>query len=182
MGSSVATTPPLSVQGRPWASALASFLLFVLPEASPEDTMNHVRLKLIGGGLAIAAAVSFLAVAGIRDGWVYYLPVDDFVADGEYQSRRVRLHGTVGEQDLLVEPALLTADFRLLGEQNSVRIAYAGIIPDQFQSGREVVVEGRLDDHGVFQSDMLLTKCASKYETADGQAPHAEPDTREPGE
>ena len=28
---------------------------------------------------------------------------------------------------------------------------------------------------GVFHADTLLTKCASKYESADGEAPHADP-------
>ncbi|MHC4210179.1 MAG: hypothetical protein ACYSWT_10755 [Planctomycetota bacterium] len=46
--------------------------------------MTHVRLKLIASGVAIAIAVTFLAVAGIREGWVYYLPVDEFVAGDTY--------------------------------------------------------------------------------------------------
>ena len=33
-----------------------------------------------------------------------------------------------------------------------------------FQDGGEVVVEGALDEHGVFHANTLLTSCPSKYE------------------
>ena len=133
--------------------------------------MRQSKVKLIVGGLIVSAAVSFLAFAGVREGWVYYVPVDEFVADQSLQDSRVRLHGKVGEEDFQVSSAELSAKFDLLGDTSKVRIDYSGIIPDLFQTDRDVVVEGRLDESGVFKADVLLTKCASKYE-AKG-APHA---------
>ena len=118
---------------------------------------------------------ALLALAGVRDGWVYYLPVDTFAADESYHAQRVRLHGRVAEAGLDARPALLLARFDLLGETRQVRVEYHGVIPDMFRAGRDVVVEGRLDGEGLFRADTLLTKCASKYETADGEAPHADP-------
>ena len=44
----------------------------------------------------------------------------------------------------------------------SVPVVYRGTIPDQFQRGRDVHVEGRLQG-GVFVADKLITKCPSKY-------------------
>jgi cytochrome c-type biogenesis protein CcmE len=143
--------------------------------SSWEISVTHVRLKLTAAGVAIAIAVTFLAVAGIREGWVYYLPVDEFVAGDTYHDQRVRLHGTVAADNLDVASAMLTAGFDLLGEQRRLRVQYEGVIPDMFQADREVVVEGRLDETGVFRADTLLTKCASKYEPGDGEAPHADP-------
>ena len=55
--------------------------------------MTHMRAKLIIASLAIASAVGFLAVAGVKDGWVYYLQVDQFTGNADYQHKRVRLHG-----------------------------------------------------------------------------------------
>ena len=137
--------------------------------------MTHVRIKLLVAGVAIAIAVTFLAVAGIRDGWVYYLPVDEFVAGEAYHGERVRLHGTVAAEGLEVSSAMLVATFDLVGEQHRIPVRYEGVIPDMFQADREVVVEGRLDDAGVFRADTLLTKCASKYEAGTGEAPHTDP-------
>jgi cytochrome c-type biogenesis protein CcmE len=137
--------------------------------------MSNIRMKLIAAGVAIGIAVTFLAVAGIREGWVYYLPVDDFVTGEAYQDQRVRLHGLVASEDLDVSSALLLARFSLKGDQKSVRVEYEGVIPDMFQADREVVVEGQLDETGVFKADTLLTKCASKYEAGNGDAPHTDP-------
>jgi cytochrome c-type biogenesis protein CcmE len=139
-------------------------------------------MKLIVAGVAIVIAVTFLAVAGIREGWVYYLPVDEFVAGEVYHDQRVRLHGTVAADGLEVSSAMLVAGFDLLGDQQRLRVRYEGVIPDMFQADREVVVEGRLDETGVFQADTLLTKCASKYEAGDAEAPHTDPrDAGTPG-
>lgn len=137
--------------------------------------MNRIQLKLMIAGTVVAVAVTLLAVAGMREGWVYYLPVDQFVTTDAYKAQRVRLHGSVSEEDLQSNRALLLANFNLQGDTQTIRVEYNGVIPDMFQAGRDVVVEGRLDEAGVFQADTLLTKCASKYETADGQAPHADP-------
>ena len=73
--------------------------------------MTHVRIKLIIAGIAVAIAVAFLAYAGVKEGWVYYLHVDQFVEDASYQNQRVRLQGTVGNEDCSVNPGLLLAEF-----------------------------------------------------------------------
>jgi cytochrome c-type biogenesis protein CcmE len=137
--------------------------------------MSHARTKLIFAGLAILAAVTLLAFAGMRDGWVYYLPVDDFTSNPDYQQSRVRLHGTVAAEGLELREALLTARFDLCGETTTVPVAYTGVVPDLFEPGCDVVVEGELDESGVFQADTLMTKCASKYESEDGRPLHTDP-------
>ncbi|MCP3902439.1 MAG: cytochrome c maturation protein CcmE [Planctomycetes bacterium] len=140
--------------------------------------MTHMRTKLIVAGLAITVAVSILAVAGVREGWVYYLPVDQFVSGASYHDQRVRLHGMVSAENLDVSTGLLVARFDLLGETERIRIEYSGVVPDMFEAEREVVIEGTLDEAGVFQADTLLTKCASKYES-DGEAPHPESQSKD---
>jgi cytochrome c-type biogenesis protein CcmE len=142
--------------------------------------MKHMRTKLIAAGLVVAAAVALLAVAGVRDGWVYFLPVDQFLADTNYHGQRVRLHGKVGQENFHADSAMLVANFDLLGETGRVRVQYEGVIPEMFEAGRDVVAEGAMTD-GVFRADTLMTKCASKYESSDGQAPHADPHQAEAG-
>ena len=45
-----------------------------------------------------------------------------------------------------------------------VSVVYTGSVPDQFKAGRELVVEGRLQN-GVFvaERNSMVTKCPSKY-------------------
>ena len=138
--------------------------------------MTHTRIKLLVAGSVMTIAVAFLAFAGMREGWVYFLPVDQYVDAGDqYAGQRVRLHGKVTDQDFDADRSMLVAKFNLQGEQHTLRVQYTGVIPEMFDVGRDVVVEGQPDDAGVFHADTLLTKCASKYESVDGQAPHADP-------
>jgi cytochrome c-type biogenesis protein CcmE len=46
----------------------------------------------------------------------------------------------------------------------SVPVVYTGVVPDPFRDGREVIVEGRLEE-GTFvaERDSLVTKCPSKF-------------------
>lgn len=127
--------------------------------------MTHVRIKMLIAGLVLTASVGYLAVAGVKSGWVYYLHVDDFVQDTTYQNRRVRLFGLVDTENVQVAPAMLTAKFDLRGESNRITVHYQGVVPDTFKPGGEVMIEGKLDDAGVFQADTLMTKCASKYQS-----------------
>jgi cytochrome c-type biogenesis protein CcmE len=134
--------------------------------------MKPTRLKLATAGLIVAGAISYLALAGAANGgWVYFMDVDRYVADAQAQHARVRLHGKVLEDErFAVNGASLAASFTLAGKTNRVPVVYRGTLPDMFKAGGEVVVEGKRDASGVFQADVLMTKCASKYEPA---SPHA---------
>ena len=46
----------------------------------------------------------------------------------------------------------------------SVPVRYAGVVPDPFRDGREVIVSGQMKD-GTFvgERDSLVTKCPSKF-------------------
>jgi cytochrome c-type biogenesis protein CcmE len=139
--------------------------------------MNKRRVKMILAGGTIAVAITLLGIAGIQEGWMYYLPVDQFVISEEHHMNRVRLHGLVSEDGFESSSSQLSAQFILEGETQSIQVSYSGIIPDMFQPGCEVVIEGELGDEDVFYADTLMTKCASKYETDEGFAPHADPNS-----
>src|SRR5262249_49500033 len=124
--------------------------------------MSTIRKKLLLASIVMVAAVSYLAYAGMKSGWVYFIGVDQFRTESQYQTQRVRLHGKVADTGFTSEK--LDARFTLLGKTSGLDVAYHGVIPDLFQPGRDVVVEGKLDDAGVFRADVLMTKCASKYE------------------
>ncbi|HWP39594.1 MAG TPA: cytochrome c maturation protein CcmE [Tepidisphaeraceae bacterium] len=131
--------------------------------------MSAIQKKLLAGGIALVAAVGYLAYAGMKSGWVYFIDVDHFLADPAYHRQRVRLHGKVADEGFVARN--LDASFVLLGKSSRLNVAYHGVIPDMFQTGRDVVVEGRLDPHSnTFKADVLMTKCAGKYEPG---SPHA---------
>ena len=126
--------------------------------------MTHMRAKMTVASLVLVLGLAYLVVAGVKSGWVYYLPVDSYLSDVKHQDQRVRLHGRVAADSVVTDRAMLTASFELRGETRQMPIRYSGIVPDEFKPGSEVVVEGKRDAAGMFQADVLMTKCASKYE------------------
>ena len=48
--------------------------------------------------------------------------------------------------------------------RTSFPVHYQGPLPDTFEEGVDVVVEGRFTEAGVFEASTLLTKCGSRYE------------------
>ena len=142
--------------------------------------MTSLHKKVIVAGTVVTAALAYLASAGVTNGWVYYLKVDEFVGSARYRTERVKLCGVVAREGVRVSAANLSATFTLAGERQAVPVVYRGVIPEMFRPESEVVVEGRLNLAGVFQADVLLTKCASKYDPSDpshrgGQMPANHP-------
>lgn len=128
--------------------------------------MKAIHKKFLFGGILLAIAVGYLGFASVKTGWVYYVEVDKFVDEAKFHTQRVKLCGTVAQEGLVSSPAGMTARFTLKGQNKSLPVAYRGVVPDMFAAGRDVVVEGTMDAAGTFQSDQMMTKCASKYEAA----------------
>ena len=126
--------------------------------------MTPFTRKLSIAGVVLAGALGYLAYAGAQQGWVYYVSVDQFAKDTVQQKHRVRLMGRVGSENLLVEGAQLRARFQVESNGAALPVSYRGTIPDLFKAGADVVVEGKLNAAGTFEADVLLTKCASKYD------------------
>lgn len=126
------------------------------------------RAKLVIGATVIAGAAAYLAIAAVQSGWVYYVPVDQFMAEQGVPGRRIRLCGMADAIE--ADPGRFA--FELRGETARIRVQYRGVsLPQLLKPGAQVVVEGSLDQSGVFVADVLLTKCASKYEAKTTREP-----------
>ncbi len=137
--------------------------------------MRRTVVKFLAAGTILLAAIGYLAYAGLKDGWVsYHLEVDDFRSSPKYRTQRVRLAGQVSEENLKMASGQLGVSFTLQGKSHQQAVNYRGVVPDMFKPGCEVVVEGKLDGAGVFQADSMLTKCASKYDSAEHDRKRAE--------
>ena len=69
-------------------------------------------------GALILAAVGYLTYAGVQRGWVYTMGVDQYLEQGAQQragAGRVRLCGTVSDDQLNISKVQLAATFLLKG-------------------------------------------------------------------
>ena len=80
----------------------------------------------------------------------------------------VQARGRFGVNILSLEQEPIARYFAL--EENGVQMEaqYDGVLPDLFFSEHsEIVLSGQLGPSGVFQSDRILIKCPSKYQSYD---------------
>ena len=135
------------------------------PPASPSRRLLLKRARFPIAGLVLAGALGYLIYAGVQTGSMYYLSVGELTTRGEAAyAEQVRLSGTVVEGSVLQDASTMIIDFTVTDGRHSVPVRYTGVLPDAFEPGADVVVEGRLAPSGVFETSTLLARCPSKYE------------------
>ncbi len=123
--------------------------------------MYIVALLLFVGG------AGFIAVSSLSANKVYFLNVSEALAAPAAELNAVRLFGTVGDEmerpdnGLGVKFLLRDAD----APGTTIWVNYKGAVPDTFERGAEVIVEGGMTA-SAFEAKTLMTKCPSKYEKA----------------
>ena len=123
------------------------------------------RLKFIAPLVVIVSLISWLVFAGVRDSMVYYITVDELLEDvPDIYGQKVRVSGTVVDGSIQNE---LDDSLRFTIEagEGRLNVEYDGVIPDIFADGVEAVVEGKFSRDNVFEADLLLAKCPTKYES-----------------
>jgi cytochrome c-type biogenesis protein CcmE len=89
---------------------------------------------------------------------------------GAEPGRSYELTGKVVKDSVDKDGEQLTFRIRDRDGNESLPVTYAGVVPDPFREGREVIVSGALE-RGTFvaERDSLITKCPSKF-TKDEQS------------
>ena len=121
--------------------------------------------------------VALLAV--VVAGCVGYLVYSATASSAEYYQTipEVRAHPAAGDVRVLgtVEDGYQRQgsqlSFTATDGKASLPVVYSGSVPDLFQPGIQVVVEGRLSGDGVFHASTLLTKCPSRFTAKRTAAP-----------
>lgn len=140
--------------------------------------MNPGKIKkVIIGIVVIGSAAAYLLYLAAESSWAYYYSVDEFVESPFYRASQngkrlasrgndnhiMRLAGRVKNGTIMRNEEKMQLDFELAGRKNSVPVRFYGVVPKNFAADKEVVVEGRPQNNGVFKADKILTRCESKY-------------------
>ncbi len=109
-----------------------------------------------------------LLMAGLKQNSIYFLNVSEALAMPAEDIQKIRLFGTVAEDGLVFDPQHMGVRFLLADSDDAsqrIPVQYRGVVPDLFEPGAEVILEGGyLVQDGVFNAKTLMTKCPSKYE------------------
>jgi len=138
--------------------------------------VNKSKRLLIAAFLAIAC-LGYLIVTAVTDSTMYYLTVDEALAQGIVESgRQVRLNGEIVPGSIEWEPKEMRLTFAVKGESGAVVPAvYYGPRPDNFTDSAAAILEGRFDPNGVFRTETLMLACPSRFEAAGAEHPESIP-------
>jgi len=135
------------------------------PAATPEEPkrgFRHIRLVV---ALAVASLLGTFAVyTAFADTSIPVLGVAQ--ASTGYDGEDIRLEGRVTKATGdAADPQGLRFTVRDFKTNETIDVVYKGSVPDAFRVGREVVIDGRLENGTLAGApDTLVTKCPSKYE------------------
>jgi cytochrome c-type biogenesis protein CcmE len=125
-------------------------------------------------GVAVLGIVGYLMVTGMRDSMLYYYTPAELLArtaaDPTVAETGIRVGGRVTPGTVSFDPRTLDLSFQILDVADGAsnfRVAYNGPLPDTFEEGRDVIVEGRYQADGTFHASTVLTKCGSRYEATE---------------
>lgn len=115
----------------------------------------------------LAGGLGYLLVSGLSSNSVYFLNVSEALAMGTEEVDKARLFGTVAEDGVEHNEDSMGVRFALQDTEDKdqvIWVEYSGVVPDTFEPGVEVIVEGEIvHPEGVFGAHNLMTKCPSKY-------------------
>ena len=131
---------------------------------------SGLKPQFLVAGLLLVGVIVSLMVYGLTTAKAYWLTVDEVhQRSSELGSQRIRVNGLVVDDSEEWNPTEVTLRFRIQDEDNpnqQLEISFYGPRPDSFQRAASAIVEGELMPDGVFQAEVLLLKCASRYEEA----------------
>lgn len=117
-------------------------------------------------GVIILAAVGYLIYANTQSNAVYDMTVSELGQCTHCLGQIVRVEGTVQWGSIQRDNTMQQLAFVISDGKQSLPVVYTGVVPDIFNVGIQVVVEGHYSGQGAFQAQTLLTKCPSKFTVA----------------
>jgi len=128
------------------------------------------RFKFMLGAIAVLGSAGYLMASSIESTGQYFLTPQELAArtarDPGFYETGMKMGARVVPGSIVREPSGKRYTFRVTDGVKTYPVSYAGLAPDTFTDGVDVVVEGRLGRDGVFRATTLLAKCASRYENA----------------
>ena len=135
-----------------------------LASAEPQGFFSGQRKLFIAVAL-LAMAVGFLAFNAFQGASVYYFTVGEALSGDVQEGATVRVSGKLLPDSFRRETEGTVAHFSLVDEDSVLEATYDGIVPELFfNEHSDIVLEGSLNQDGVFNSDTIIVKCPTKYQ------------------
>lgn len=125
--------------------------------------------RFIIGGAVILAALAYIIYGGMQQALVYFkMPSELRAEESAMKGKFVRMGGMVVKGSMEKDLQNLTYKFQLSDGSTNFPVYFKGVPPDLFVEGKGAVVEGRVENDGVFHATTIMAKHAEDY------SPHAD--------
>lgn len=121
------------------------------------------KLALIGAAVVAVGAGITLALNAFNENLVFFFSPTQVVAKEAPTGRTFRLGGVVEPGSVVRQADGVTVVFHVTDTAKAVPVQYTGILPDLFSEGQGVVVQGKLDESGLFTASEVLAKHDENY-------------------
>ena len=129
------------------------------------------RLIIVLFGVVFSSIAIGLIIYAMRENINLFYPPSKIVAGEAPQDRNIRGGGCVKPGGIVRSTTSLDVHFILTDGAAEVPVVFSGILPDLFSEGEAAVVNGRMNDKGVFVAEQVLAKHDETYtppEVAEG--------------
>jgi cytochrome c-type biogenesis protein CcmE len=120
-------------------------------------------LRWTGIAVVLLAGVGYLIYSATGSSAEYYETIQEMHAHPSTQDARVL--GTV-RPGIQRSAGGLHVRFLAADANDTMMVDYTGTVPDIFQPGTKVVVDGHIGSDGVFHARSLQAKCPSKFSSS----------------
>jgi len=137
------------------------------PEAVVETNgIINNKTRLVVVGVVLFLALGYLIYAAFPGNTLYYLTVDQLLADDtNLDGRSLRVVGKLVPDSFERVDGTTLANFALTDKGEVLPSTYNGVFPDLFFNPHsDIILEGSYGDGGVFHTDTVIVKCPSKYQ------------------
>lgn len=124
------------------------------------------KVRVVVSVVVLASAFAGLLWSTLQEGTEYYKHVDEVtISPQQWEGKPLQLHGFVVPESILIRSDTLEYKFQIQNQGSVINASYAGIVPDTFKDGAEVVLKGHLNNQDFSVSpNGVMAKCPSKYE------------------
>ncbi|MBM4424575.1 MAG: cytochrome c maturation protein CcmE [Chloroflexi bacterium] len=148
------------------------------------------RMKFIVGGLLIIAAIGYLIYTSIGSTQQYFFTIQELKERGSsVVGDNVRVSGAVIGESIQYDAQALELRFAVANvpaDQKEIdalgglavvlnvavndptaarmEVIYIGVKPDLMKGEAQAIMDGHIDENGLFHADTLLMKCPTRYE------------------
>jgi cytochrome c-type biogenesis protein CcmE len=125
--------------------------------------LRKQRLILVVFIIVFSSVAAGLLAYALRENINMFYSAGTIAAGEVPVNTRIRGGGCVKPGSIVRASDSLQVNFVITDGEADVPVSYSGILPDLFSEGEAAVVNGTLDEQGVFQATQVLAKHDENY-------------------